>query len=449
MKSLEFFKPILATMLAIVLAWLLSVRGAQAGYTVTLQQVGPNVVATGSGAIDLTGLTFSQSGSFVPGISASFVSSVNTGPTSSMVDVYFKPSLPSGFGSGGETNANSGSGDPVGIAAIIRHNPWVPQGLFLVVPSGYVSGRALSDMAIYSGKTFASLGVTPGTYVWTWGTKANQNFTLQILAATLPATNITNFSTRASVQTGQGVTIAGFIISGTGPKTLVVRGLGPSLAQPPFNVPGVLADPTLQLFDGSGHPFWFNDNWKDTQQAQIQATGLAPQNDFESATLQILQPGNYTAIVSGKNGSTGVGLVELYDTSTDGSAELTNVSTRGFVGTGDNVLIAGFIASGGNGSTQVVVRGLGPTLAQPQFGVSGTLADPMVTLVDGNGNVVQTNDNWKNTQQAAIQATALAPPNDLEAAILATVAAGNYTAILSGSGNGTGIGLVEVYKLPF
>jgi hypothetical protein len=268
------------------------------------------------------------------------------------------------------------------------------------------------------------------------------------MPASGPAAKITNFSTRASVQTGQGVTIAGFIVTGTGSKSVVVRGLGSTLAEPPFNVQGVLADPTLQLFDSGGHPFWFNDNWKDTQQPQIQSTGFAPQNDSESAILQILQPGNYTAILSGKNGSTGVGLVEVYDTSTSTSAELTNVSTRGFVGTGDNVLIAGFIASGGNGSTQVVVRGLGPTLAQPQFGVSGALADPIVTLVNQNGMVVATNDNWKNTQQAAIQATGLAPPNDLEAAILAPVAAGNYTAILSGNGGGTGIGLVEVYKLP-
>ena len=113
-----------------------------------------------------------------------------------------------------------------------------------------------------------------------------------------------------------------------------------------------------------------------------------------------------------------------------------------------NVLIAGFITNGANGSTEVVVRGLGPTLAQPPFSVSGTLADPWVTLLDSNGNVVQTNNDWKNTQQAAIQATGLAPPNDLEAAILAPVAAGNYTAILSGNGGATGIGLVEVYKLP-
>jgi hypothetical protein len=206
-----------------------------------------------------------------------------------------------------------------------------------------------------------------------------------------------------------------------------------------------LADPTLQLFDGSGHPFWFNDNWKDTQQTQIQATGLAPPNDLESAILQILQPGNYTAVLAGKNGTTGIGLVEVYDIKPGVFAELTNVSTRGFVGTGQSVMIGGFITSGGNGSTQVLVRGLGPTLTQ--FGVSGVLADPEVTLVDGNGNVVQNNNDWKNTQQAAIQATGLAPPNDLEAAILATVAAGHYTAILSGHGGGTGIGLVEVYKL--
>ena len=449
MKSLEFFKPTLATTLAIVMAWLLSVRPAQAGgYTVTLQQVGPDVVATGSGAIDLTGLTFYRSGSGDPqvipysvlGPYRAFIG-INTGPTSSTVDIYYGAGLRS-FGSGGLVSASSGSGDMVGIAAISV--PLFREGL-LTVPRGYVSGTALSDMAIYSGRTLASLGVTPGTYVSTWGTGANQNFTLQILPEVLPAANITNFSTRASVQTGQGVTIAGFVVGGTGSKSVVVRGLGSTLAQPPFNVQGVLADPTVQLFDSGGHPFWFNDNWKDTQQAQIQATGLAAPNDLESGILQFLEPGNYTAILSGKNGTTGVGLVELYDINPGASAELTNVSTRGFVGTGDNLLIAGFIS---NGSTEVLVRGLGPTLALPQFGVSGALADPVVTLVDGNGNVVQTNDNWKNTDQAAISATGKAPPNDLEAAILAPVSAGNYTAILSGNGLGTGIGLVEVYKLP-
>jgi len=319
----------------------------------------------------------------------------------------------------------------------------------LVVPKGYVSGTALSDRATYSGKTLATLGVRPGSYVWTWGNGANQNFTLQIEPPV--TTNISNFSTRASVQTGPGVTIAGFIIAGPDSKSVVLRGLGPTLAQPPLNVPGVLANPTLQLLNSGGQllcPLCFNDNWKDAQQAQIQATGLAPKNDLESAIPRILEPGNYTAILSGKNGTTGVGLVEVYDTSTDGFAELTNISTRGFVGTGDNMLIGGFMASGGNGSTRVVVRGLGPTLAQPPFNVSGVLADPYLSLHDGNGNVLYTNNNWKDTQQAAIQATGKAPPNELESAIVVTVAAGNYTATLSGIGFGTGIGLLEVYKLP-
>ena len=262
-----------------------------------------------------------------------------------------------------------------------------------------------------------------------------------------PGTMITNISTRASVQTGQGVTIAGFIVTGTDSKTVVLRGLGPRLSQPPFNISGTLADPTLQLFDGNGHPLWFNDNWKDTQQTQIQATGLAPKNDSESAILKILPPGNYTAILSGRNGTTGIGLVEVYDVATGALAELTNVSTRGFVGTGDNVLIGGFIVSGGNGSTQIVVRGLGPTLTQK--GVTDpVLADPFLSLHDGNGNLLWNNNDWKDSQQAEIQATGLAPPNDLESAIVRTVAPGNYTAILSGRNGTTGIGLVEIYKVP-
>jgi plastocyanin len=258
-----------------------------------------------------------------------------------------------------------------------------------------------------------------------------------------PASRLGNISTRDFVQTSSGVIVAGFIVTGTGSKTVVLRGLGPTLTQ--FGVSGVLADPFLSLFDGNGNVLYNNDNWKDTQQATIQTTGLAPPNDLESAILRTLPPGNYTAILSGKNGTTGVGLVEVDDISPGVFAELTNVSTRGFVGTGQSVMIGGFITSGGNGSTEVVVRGLGPTLAQ--FGVSGALADPVVTLVDENGTVVKTNDNWKNTQQAAIQATGLAPPNDLESAMVVTITAGRYTAILSGQNGGTGIGLVEVYKL--
>jgi hypothetical protein len=256
-------------------------------------------------------------------------------------------------------------------------------------------------------------------------------------------THITNLSTRASVETGQGVAIAGFIITGTQPKEVVIRGLGPTLTQD--GVSGVLADPFLSLVDGNGNVLWNNNNWKDSQQAEIQATGLEPTNDLESAIVKTLAPGNYSAILSGRNSTTGIGLVEVYDVGNPFVAQLTNVSTRGFVGTGQAVMIGGFVAGGGTNNIQVVVRGLGPSLAQ--HGVSGVLADPFLSLFDSNGNVLRRNNNWKDSQQMAIQATGLQPTNDLESAILRTVAPGNYTAILSGRNNTSGIGLIEIYKL--
>lgn len=257
-----------------------------------------------------------------------------------------------------------------------------------------------------------------------------------------PTAQLTNISTRASVQTGQRVTIGGFIINGTASKEVLVRGLGPTLMQ--FGISGVLADPTLALHDANSL-IGTNNNWKDAQQVAIQATGLAPPNDLESAILLTLPPGNYTAILAGNNNTSGIGLVEVYDIMPNVSSELANVSTRSFVGTGQAVMIGGLITGGGNGSTEILVRGLGPTLTQ--FGVQGVLGNPTIALLDGNGNVLRANDNWKDTQQAAIQATGLAPPNDLEAAIVATVPAGNYTAILQGKNNGTGIGLVEIYNI--
>src|SRR6266550_1921243 len=266
------------------------------------------------------------------------------------------------------------------------------------------------------------------------------------LAFEPPTAQLLNISSRASVKTGAGVTIGGFIVTGTASKQVVVRGLGPTLGQPPYNVPNVLADPTLNLHNSTSS-IATNDDWQSASNSNQIPVNLRPPDSRESAILITLQPGNYTVILSGKNGTTGVGLVEVYDINAGVFAELTNVSTRGFVGTGDNVMIGGIITSGGNGSTQIVVRGLGPTLGQPPFNVPNVLADPRLALVDGNGNVIRSNNNWKDTQQAAIQATGLAPPNDLEAAILVTVAAGHYTAILSGNGGGTGIGLVEIYKL--
>ena len=250
-----------------------------------------------------------------------------------------------------------------------------------------------------------------------------------------------NISTRMEVLTGNSVLIGGFIIGGSGNKQVLLRALGPTLTQ--FGVTGVLADPTLELHDGSGALITSNDNWKDTQQAAISATGKAPPNDLESAILHTFTPGNYTAIVRGKNNTTGIGLVEAYDIDEAITTTLTNISTRGFVDTGQNVMIGGFIS--GNGIVRVIVRALGPTLSQ--FGVPNVLADPTLDVRDAQGNSLATNDNWQDSQQAEIQASGFAPPNTNESAVIIVRPAGNTTAIVSGKNNTTGNALVEVYIL--
>jgi hypothetical protein len=259
------------------------------------------------------------------------------------------------------------------------------------------------------------------------------------------AASFQNLSARAHVFTGQRILIAGFIIEGSENKTILVRGMGPSLAS--FGVTAALADPTLYLFDHTGALIAANDNWKTTQQAQIQATGLAPSNNLEAAILIALAPGAYTAFLQGKAMTTGIALAQIYDVAPNANAQPTNLSARAFVGTGNDVLIGGTIVSGNAGSLQrVLVRALGPSLASA--GVTTPLVDPTLSLRDANGNVVASNDNWKNSQQADIAATGKAPPNDHESAILALLAPGNYTAIVAGKNGTTGIALIEFYSLP-
>ena len=250
-----------------------------------------------------------------------------------------------------------------------------------------------------------------------------------------------NISSRLLIQTGNNVGIAGFVVGGTDAKKLLIRGLGPTLAQ--FNVTGVMQNPTLELHDGSGSLIATNDDWKDTQQAEIAATQLAPPADAEAAILATLQPGAYTAIQTGAGGGTGVGLIEVYDVDPLAASRLINISTRGQVQTGNNVLIAGCSLAGGSGSNDVVVRALGPSLVP--LGVNNALPDPVVTLYDSNANVITTNDNWKDSQRSVIENLGLQPPNDLDAAILVTLAAGNYTAVVTDKNGSTGVGLVEVY----
>jgi Domain of unknown function (DUF5122) beta-propeller len=259
------------------------------------------------------------------------------------------------------------------------------------------------------------------------------------------AASFQNLSARAHVFTGERILIAGFIIEGSENKTILLRGLGPSLAS--FGVPAPLADPTLSLFDHTGALIAANDNWKATQQAQIQATGLAPPNDLEAAILVALPPGGYTAFLQGKAMSPGIGLAEVYDVDPSANAQPTNLSARAFVGTGNDVLIGGTIIRGnGTSLLRVLVRALGPSLASA--GVMTPLANPTLSLRDANGNVIASNDNWKDSQQAAIAATGKAPPNDSESAILGLLAPGNYTAIVAGKNGTTGVALVEFYSLP-
>ncbi len=214
----------------------------------------------------------------------------------------------------------------------------------------------------------------------------------------------------------------------------------------------MLGNPILELYDSNSQLIGRNDNWTTTQvggvisadqAGDIQASSLAPPNVVESAILAILNPGAYTAIVRGVSNTTGVALVEFYDVSEATPTRLGNISSRGLVQIGTNVMIAGFIV--GDQTTQVIVRALGPTLTQ--FGVSGALADPTLDLRNSQGDLILANDNWKDTQQADITATGKAPPNDAESAILATLTPGNYTAIVRGLNNTTGVGLVEVYNL--
>ena len=258
-----------------------------------------------------------------------------------------------------------------------------------------------------------------------------------------------NISTRAQVGTGDKVLIGGFIITGNAPKRVVVRGRGPSLT--PLGVPDPLHDPTLELYNstpGSG-PIATNDNWQDSQATEISNTGLAPSSPLDSAIVQNLAPGAYTVIVRDKDTSAArLGLVEVFDVAPTASSALANLSSRGFVGTGDNVLIGGVIIgpAGSPANANILIRSLGPSLSS--FGVAGALPDPTIKLVDQNGAQIQVNDNWR-TNEAAIQAQAptLAPARDEEPALIATLAPGQYTAIVEGKG-ATGVATVEAYALP-
>ena len=304
-----------------------------------------------------------------------------------------------------------------------------------------VGSTALAGFTIFSANN------NPEVYDW----DAFISFARHVPAPAPPpivasgANRLANISTRLEVKTGDQVGIAGFIITG-GTAQVVVRAIGPSLAS--YGIDGPLADPTLELHDSTGAVIASNDNWGDSQAAELESLGLSPYNSLESAIVRTLAPGSYTAIIQGKDGATGVGLVEAYNVTSAPGVKFGDISTRGFVDQGENVMIGGFIVSGqpsAGDAEEVVVRGLGPSLAS--LGVSGTLQDPVLDLYNGNGDVIASDDNWKDSQATEIEAAGLAPTDDREAAILTTLLAGAYTAVLHGKGTATGNGLIEAYGI--
>jgi hypothetical protein len=279
-----------------------------------------------------------------------------------------------------------------------------------------------------------------------------------------PPTQLGNISTRAFVQTGDDVMIGGFIVQGTGPKRVIIRAIGPELGAPPYNIPDALANPTLELHNAAGALIGSNNDWQHTiiggvitrnQVGDIQNSGHAPTNPFESAIIADLPPGNYTAIVSGVNNTAGVGLVEVYDLSTNTASILGNISTRSFVQTGDDVMIGGFIVQG-TGAKKVIIRAIGPELGALPYNIPNALANPTLELHNGTGALIASNDNWRTTiiggiitgsQVRDIINSGYAPGDLRESAIIAELQPGNYTAIVRGVNDTTGVGLVEVYEL--
>ena len=252
-----------------------------------------------------------------------------------------------------------------------------------------------------------------------------------------PTKNLLNISTRGLVEAGENAMIGGFIVQGTKLKKVAIRGIGPSLP-----ITGAMANPVLDLYDSSGRRLASNDNWTSTR-INILGTLLAPSSPRESALSMTLAPGAYTTIVRDLNNQPGLALVEVYDIDAKNS-RLANISTRGKVGTGDNVLIGGFIV-GGADPTKVVIRAIGPSLAAK--GIGYPLADPTLELHDGTGKIILRNDDWRSTQSSAIIATSIPPTDNRESAIVITLKPGDYTAIVRGKNGATGVALVEVYNL--
>ena len=348
------------------------------------------------------------------------------------------------------TIATPGASDPTD-PPIFSYLGSLPQGLSFDPATGTISGTYPSPLreSARGGPREPELagGALLGS-IQLFGTNSHGTSSFQLLFLAAPS-GVVNISTRLLIGTGENVLIGGFIITGAAAaqKVVIIRAIGPSLN--PF-LPGALQDPTLELRDSANHVV-SNDNWRTdpTQERLIMDSGIPPGDDRESALVAALDPGQYTAKVAGKNGATGIGLVEVYDLGTASldpdnlRTELAQISTRGNVLGDNNVMIGGFIVD--VVTTRVLVRAIGPSLSA--FGITNALQDPTLELHNGNGATIAMNNNWRSDQEAEIIATTVPPSNNLESAIVSTLSPGNYTAIVRGNGNTTGVALVEVYAL--
>jgi hypothetical protein len=247
-----------------------------------------------------------------------------------------------------------------------------------------------------------------------------------------------NISTRGSVGGGDDVLIGGIIVTGNSSKRVILRAISPPLSK------SALQDPILELHESTGNILQTNDDWRYGPELEIEASQLAPAGDYDSTIIAVLAPGNYTAITRGYAHSTGIALVEAYDPDPASGSRLAQMSTRGNVRAGDDILIGGFIVL--NGATRVLLRAIGPELTA--FNISSALQNPTLELRDGNGALIEANDDWKSDNQQAISATGIPPTDDRESAIVRNLVPGPYTALVRGKNNSTGIALVEIYRLP-
>lgn len=368
---------------------------------------------------------------------------------------YFNLKLLFDGGGGGVFATGSQALNPSTTYLIAGRITWPTQGFPVMVetwinpPAAYAGNgsQSLTRFDLVGPRVFSSVGFgisssdTGGPTSTAIFDELRIGYTWADVVLPGPTTStLGNISTRLRVETGDNVLIGGFIVTGTQPKKVIVRAMGPSLP-----IADRLSNPTLELRDGSGGLIAANDNWRSLQEAEIIATTIPPSNDLESAIVATLPANNasYTAIVRGVNNGTGIGVVEAYDLNRAVDSKLANISTRGFVQTGDNVLIAGTIVLG-QGSQRVLLRAIGPSL-----NVSGKLADPTLELRDGNGGLIRSNDNWRSDQEAEIILTGIPPSSDMESAIVETLSAGGapYTAIVRGVGGTTGISVAEIYAL--